>query len=131
MDGETISFLSPHRLLFSNIYSHGTKVNKTGFTSHILCIIFMFLSHTKFDKYFICFLQYISPKGDEPLFPNSSSSSNSSLDGKKTIGGGGGGVRTRRRASRRWCVCISVAILVLGVFAAAGIYFGCKYSIKF
>ena len=28
--------------------------------------------------------------------------------------------------SKKWCICIAVAILIVGVFTAAGIYFGCE-----
>ena len=32
--------------------------------------------------------------------------------------------------NKKWFICIAVAILVVGVFTAAGIYFGCELTMK-
>jgi len=61
--------------------------------------------------------EYISHKADEPLFSRSSSCTDSSLQVPKSKG----------LADKRWCVCIGIAILFVGTFAAAGIYFGYEY----
>ena len=31
--------------------------------------------------------------------------------------------------NKKWCLCIGVAILIVGAFTAAGIYFGCELSL--
>ena len=28
--------------------------------------------------------------------------------------------------NKKWCICIGIAILIVGFFTAAGIYFGCR-----
>jgi len=60
---------------------------------------------------------YISHKADEPLFSRSSSCTDSSLQVSKPKG----------LVDKRWCVCVGIAILFVGTFAAAGIYFGYEY----
>jgi len=62
--------------------------------------------------------EYIAHKGDEPLFSRSSSTTDSSLQVSKPAS---------ISASRRWCCCIGIAILIVGTFTAAGIYFGYSY----
>jgi len=60
---------------------------------------------------------YISHKADEPLFSRSSSCTDSSLQVSKP----------KAFVDKRWCVCVVIAILFVGTFAAAGIYFGYEY----
>jgi len=60
---------------------------------------------------------YISHKADEPLFSRSSSCTDSSLQVSKS----------NSFVDKRWCVCVGIAILFVGTFAAAGIYFGYEY----
>jgi len=61
--------------------------------------------------------EYISHKADEPLFSRSSSCTDSSLQVSKS----------NSFVDKRWCVCVGIAILFVGTFAAAGIYFGYEY----
>ena len=63
-------------------------------------------------------MQYsVSGGTEEQLFSRSSSTTDYDIKVRQA-----GEVYT----NKKWCLCIAVAILIVGVFTAAGIYFGCK-----
>ena len=71
----------------------------------------------------LCVFQYnvVTHKAEEPLFSRVSDSSESEVRL----------VRPGVKTDKRWCLCVGLAILFVGIFTAAGIYFGCEFHIKF